>query len=162
VQRCVVRRIVDAVSGRLVAHSYLLASVNVQARADQLIRWAGWQADAKPYFLFLDQSLPNPESETALGKAARHDRLLVLAHTCLTALQLQQAQQAWAPPARRLLAQLAGQVFDPAQPVSGPVLLEGLGKLYVLLDALENGESASLPVAQHTVDGDAGSELWKS
>ena len=162
VQRCVVRRIVDAVSGRLVAHSYLLASVNVQARADQLIRWAGWQADAKPYFLFLDQSLPNPESETALGKAARHDRLLVLAHTCLTALQLQQAQQAWAPPARRLLAQLAGQVFDPAQPVSGPVLLEGLGKLYVLLDALENGESATLPVAQHTVDGDAGSELWKN
>lgn len=161
VQRCVVRRIVDAASGSLVAHSYLLASINVQARAHQLIRWAGWQADAKPYFHFLDQSLPSLEGETGLGNAARHNRLLVLAHTCLTAFRLQQAPQAWAHPARRVLAQLAGQAFDPAQPVPAPVLLEGLGKLYVLLEALETGGSASLPAAPQTAVGDMGNELWK-
>lgn len=162
VQRCVVRRIVNAVSGELIVHSYLLASVNIQVRADQLIRWAGWQVDAKSFFLFFDQSLPNSGDETGLGNAARQDRLLVLAHTCLTALRLQQAQQAWAPPARKLLAQLASQAFNPAHPVSGSVLLEGLGKLYVLLDALENGESVSTPAERHTVDDSMGSELWKS
>jgi len=159
-QRCVVRRVVDTASGRLVAHSYLLASVTVQAPARQLIRWAGWQADARPYFRLLDQSRPNPESDTSQGEAAMHNRLRVLAHTCLTTFRLQQAQQAWAPPARRVLAQLAGQAFDPAQSVLGPVLLEGLGKLYVLLDALETGEAASLPAAQHTADGEMRNGLW--
>ena len=161
-QRCVVRRIVDAVSGRLVVHSYLLASVSVQAPAQQLIRWAGWQAEARPYFRLLDQSLPSAEGETGLGEAARRNRMRVLAHTCLTAFRLQQAQQAWAQPARRVLAQLAGQAFDPDQPVPGPILLEGLGKLYVLLDALEIGEADSLPAAQHTAADDMGNELWKS
>jgi flagellar biosynthesis protein FlhF len=86
----------------------------------------------------------------------------VLAHTCLTAFRLQQARQAWAQPARRVLAQLAGQAFDPAQPVPGPVLLEGLGKIYVLLDALETGEAASLPAVQHADDGGTRNGLWKS
>ena len=162
VQRCVVRRIVDAASGRLVTHSYFLASVNVQARAHELIRWAGWQADAKPYFLLLDQSLPAPEGDTGSGESARHDRLLVLTHNCLTALRLQQAAQAWAQPARTVLAQLAGQTFDPAQPVPGPVLLEGLGKLHVLLDALETGETASLPAVPHAADGGTRNGVWKN
>ena len=159
-QRCVVRRIVDAASGRLVAHSYLLASACVRVPAQQLICWAGWQADVKAYFRLLDQSLPKPEGETSLGEAARDNRLLVLAHTCLTVFRLQQAQQAWAQPARRVLAQLAGQAFDPAQPVPSPVLLEGLGKLYVLLDALETGEAASLSAVQHAADGGVGNGLW--
>ena len=162
VQRCVVRRIVDAASGKLVAHSYLLASVNVQARAQQLIQWAGWKADARSYFLLLEQSLPNSAGGTGPSDALRLDRLRVLAHTCLTAFRLQQARQAWAQPARRVLAQLAGQAFDPAQPVPGPVLLEGLGKIYVLLDALETGEAASLPAVQQAADGGTRNGLWKS
>ncbi|MBG6077838.1 flagellar biosynthesis protein FlhF [Polaromonas sp. CG_9.11] len=161
-QRCVVRRIVDAASGKLVAHSYLLASVTVQARPQQLIQWASWQADAKAYFLLLDQSLPTPEGHTGPCDALRLDRLRVLAHTCLTAFRLQQAQQAWAAPVRRVLAQLAGQTFEPTQPVPGPVLLEGLGKLYVLLDALESGESAPVSEVQHAADGGTRNGLWKN
>ena len=161
-QRCVVRRIVDAASGKLVVHSYLLASVTVQARAQQLIQWAGWQADARAYFLLLEQSLPSPEDGTGPGDALRLDRLQVLAYTCLTAWRLQQARQAWAEPARRVLAQLAGQTFEPAQPVPGPVLLEGLGKLYVLLDALETGEAAPVLAIRHAADGGTRNELWKN
>ncbi len=161
-QRCVVLRIVDAAGGKLVAHSYLLASVSVQAPAQQLIQWAGWQANAKPYFRLLDQSLPIPDGDTDPGETAQYSRLLVHAHTCLTAFLLQKAQQAWAQPARRLLAQLAGQAFDPVQPVPGPVLLEGLGKFYVLLDALKTGEAASLPAAQQTADGEVGDGLWNN
>src|SRR5690606_16013427 len=152
----------DAASGKLVAHSYLLASVTVQAPALQLIQWAGWQADAEAYFLLLAQSLPNSESDSAAGGAIPLDRLRVLAHTCLTAFLLQQARQAWAEPARRVLAQLAGRTFEPAQPLPGPVLLEGLGKLYVLLDALETGEAAPVPTVRHAADGATRNELWKS
>ena len=156
-QRCIVRRIVDAASGRLVTHSYLLASIGVQAPAQQLIRWAGWQADTRPFFRLLDQSLPG--RDVVLGDAAWHNRLPVLAHTCLTAFRLQQATQAWAQPARKVLAELAGQAFDPAQPVPGPVLSQGLGKLHVLLDAMETGEAASMPAAQYTADGAMGNGL---
>ncbi|MEO8013771.1 MAG: flagellar biosynthesis protein FlhF [Polaromonas sp.] len=161
-QRCVVRRIVDAASGKLVAHSYLLASITVQAKAQQLIQWAGWQADARAYFLLLEQSLTNPEDDSGSGDALRLDRLRVLAHTCLTAFRLQQSPQAWAEPARRVIAQLAGQTFEPAQPVPGAVLLEGLGKLYVLLDALENGESAPVSAVQHAADGGTRNGVWKN
>ena len=161
-QRCVVRRMVDAASGKLVAHSYLLASITIQARAHKLIQWAGWQADAKSYFLLLEQSLPDPEGDTVLGPAHRYDHLRVLAHTCLTALLLQQARQVWAEPARRVLGQLAGQTFESAQPVPGRVLLEGLGKLYTLLDALETGEAAALPSASHTAASGVGNGLWKT
>ena len=175
VQRCVVRRIVDAASGRLVTHSYLLASVGVQAPAGQLIRWAGWQADARPYFLLLAQSLTRAEGNAGQHEeAAGHNCWPLLAHTCLTTFRLQQAQQAWALPARRVLAQLAGQPLDPAQPaqpVPGAVLLEGLGKLHVLLDALESGAAAegaetgaaaAAPAVQQPADGGPGSVLWKA
>ena len=71
--------------------------------------------------------------------------MLVAAQACTTVFRLQQAQDVWAATARKAMAQLAGQPVRADQPVPGPVLFEGLGKLYVLLDALESEETAALP-----------------
>ena len=85
--------------------------------------------------------------------------LLIAGHAAITVFGLQQAQQGWAETARRVMAQLAGQALRADRPVPGRALLEGLGKLFVLLDALETGEAASVPAAQHTADGDMGNGL---
>ena len=163
-QRCVVRRIVDAASGRLVEHRYLLASLSVQAPAQQLVRWADWQTGVRPYFRLLEQSLPLLETGDGPHAVARHDRLQALAHHCLTAWRLQQTRHSWAEPARRLLAQLAGQALDADVPVPAGVLLEGLGKLHVLLDALETdtGEAGASPATSHRANVASQGGRWKS
>jgi flagellar biosynthesis protein FlhF len=138
----------------------LLVSVNVQVRAQQLIQWVGWHANVRPYFLLLGQSLPKSEVDTGFDEATWRRSLPVLAHTCLTALRLQQAKQEWAEPARRVLAQLTGQNLETAQQVPNQVLQEGLGKLYVLLDAMETGDTTFLPAAQQPASGETRHGLW--
>jgi flagellar biosynthesis protein FlhF len=142
-QRCVVIRIVDAASGKLVAHNYLLSSVGIQAKAEQIMQWAVWRSAAEPYFNVLEQSLLQLAGSLALAEAGRLDTLRVAMQACITVFRLHQAPHAWAATARRAVAQLAGQPVPADQPVPGPVLFEGLGKLYVLLDALEIDETAA-------------------
>jgi flagellar biosynthesis protein FlhF len=144
-QRCVVRRIVDAASGKLVAHSYLLSSVSIQAKAQQIMQWAVWRAAAEPYFKLLEQSLLQFAGSLASGETVRLDTMRVAAQACITVFRLQQAPHAWAATARRAVAQLAGQPVQADQPVPGPVLFDGLGKLYVLLEALESDEADAGP-----------------
>lgn len=149
-QRCVVIRIVDAASGKLLAHNYLLSSVGIQAKAQQIMQWAVWRSAAEPYFKLLEQSLLQLTGSVASAETGWLDTLRVAVQACITVFRLQQAPHAWAATARRAVAQLAGQPVPADQPVPGPVLFEGLGKLYVLLDALEIDETAAWP----TVDPD--------
>ena len=144
-QRCVVRRIVDAASGKMVAHSYLLASSNIQAKAQQIMQWAVWRAAAEPYFRLLNQGLLQFGDSPVSSEADVLKRVLIAAQACITVFRLQQAQEAWAATARKVLAQLTGQSVHTDQPVPGPVLFEGLGKLYVLLDAMEIDEVTVVP-----------------
>lgn len=141
-QRCVVRRIVDAASGKLVSHSFLLTSLSIQAKAPQIMQWAVWRSAAEPYFKFLEQSLLQFAGSLAWAEPVRLDTLRVAAQASTTVFRLQQAPHTWAATARRALAKLAGQPVQADQSVPGPVLFEGLGKLYVLLDALESDEAA--------------------
>ena len=144
-QRCVVRRIVDAASGELVACSYLLASSNVQAKPQQLIQWSVWRGAAESYFKLLDQGLLQFGDRHVSGETAVLKKVLIAAQACITVFRLQQAQQAWAATACKVLAQLTGHSGHTGQPVPGPVLFEGLAKLYVLLDMLETDETTVLP-----------------
>lgn len=144
-QRCVVRRIVDAASGELVACSYLLASSDIGAKTQQLIQWAVWRSAAEPFFKLLDQGLLQFGDRHVSGDAAELKKILIAAQACITVFRLQRAPQAWAATACKVLAQLTGHSVQTDQPVPGPVLFEGLAKLYVLLDLLETDESTVLP-----------------
>ena len=147
--RCVVRRIVDAASGALLAHSYLLASINLQAKARKVVQWAAWRVNAEPYFALLDKALAQLAAGAPDGgPAGARTAALVAAQACTTVLRLQQSRAPWAEPARRVLAELAGPHTGAEPPAAGAVLFEGLGKLYALLDALELDEAEALPEAQ--------------
>ena len=139
--RCVVRRIADAQTGEPLMHSYVLASANVDASAQQIGQWAAWRASTEPYFKLLAQGLLQLRDSPAAGDPALTGRALVAGQACLTVFLLQQQVAAWAETARRVLAQLTGRSVRPDRPVPGLALFEGLEKLCVLLDALETDES---------------------
>lgn len=142
--RCVVRRVVDADTGKPLAHSYVLVSTDVRSTTQQIAQWPSWRKAADPYFKLLGQGVRQIDSGAAPDDMALHKRLLVAGQVSLTVFRLQQAQAAWADTARKVLAQLAGRTVRPKCPIPGPVLLEGLGKFFVLLDALQNdGEGPS-------------------
>lgn len=143
VLRCVVRRMVDAQSGKLLAHSYVLADEGLRVPARRMAQWPGWRGAADPYFRLLGQGLAQMD---AAGAPARR---LIAGQACATVFLLQGQQQAWAEAARAALAQLAGRAPKAGRPVPAAVLLEGLGKLLVLLDALET-EGVAAPSPAHT------------
>jgi len=143
VLRCVIRRMVDAQTGKLLAHSYVLAGENVRATARQMVQWPAWRSAAEPYFKLLGQGMA--QLDAADGPARR----LIAGQACATVFLLQGLQDGWAETARAALAQLAGRAPKAGRPVPAAVLLEGLGKLLVLLDALET-EGVDQPLPAHT------------
>jgi flagellar biosynthesis protein FlhF len=145
VLRCVVRRMVDAETGKVLAHSYVLAGRSVRASARQMAQWPAWRSAAEPYFKFLGQGIAQ------LDAAAAPARRLIAGRACTTVFLLHGLQDEWADAARKALAQLAGRPVRPGRPVPAPVLLEGVGKLLVLLDAFETEgvTVAAQPLASH-------------
>jgi flagellar biosynthesis protein FlhF len=134
--RCVVKKFVDVDSGKVLAHSYVLASTCIQATAQQMAQWPAWRSAAEPYFTLLSQSIPLLGECAASDDSALAKRLLVAGQACTTVFGLQHAQGAWAEAARQVLAQLAGRSHT-GHAAPGLALFEGLSKLFALLDALE-------------------------
>ena len=159
--RCVVSRVTDA-SGHQLEQGYLLASLDILAQPQQIVQWSNWRGAGVPYFGLLKQAVQQLEASELPLETTVLSRRLIAGHTAITVFGLQQAQQNWAETARRVMAQLAGQALRPDRPVPARALLEGLGKLFVLLDALETGDVASVSAAQHTADDDMGNRLWKN
>jgi flagellar biosynthesis protein FlhF len=143
--RCVVRRIIDADSGKPLAHSYVLASTGIQATALQIAQWPAWRTAAEAYFKLFNQGMGQLAEDAAPGDVAMRKRQLITGQAASTVHRLQRSQNATAETARKGLAQLAGRVVRADRPVPGPVLLEGLGKLFVLLDALETDDPTVAP-----------------
>lgn len=143
--RCIVKKIVDLDSGKVLVQSYVLASTGIQATAQQMAQWPAWRVAAEPYFKLLNQSLPLLAEGAAADGSALPKRLLIAGQACTTVFRLQHAQDAWAGPARQVLAQLAGQSAGTDRAALGLALFEGLGKLFALLDALETEGAAASP-----------------
>jgi flagellar biosynthesis protein FlhF len=143
--RCVIRRVVEASSGRPLALSYLVASAGVHATAQQMSQWPGWRTAAEPHFRLLAQADTQLLVDGApSGEQAGLKRRWVAGQVCTTVLRLQQASQPWAEVARKVLTQLAGRAVRPGRLVPAPVLLEGLIKFLVLLEALETDAGSDL------------------
>ncbi|MGB4358834.1 MAG: flagellar biosynthesis protein FlhF [Rhodoferax sp.] len=147
VLRCVVRRLVDAQTGKALAHNYLLASTRVEASAEQMAQWPAWRSAAEPYFKLLRQGLLQLGDGGLAGELGARKRLLVAGQAATTVFRLLRAQDVWADTARKALAQLAGRPVRPDRPVPGRALFEGLRKLFALLDALATEDAAP---ASHT------------
>ncbi len=149
--RCVVRRVMDDESDKQLALHYVLVSSGVDATAQQVVQWADWRVGAEPYFKLLSQGLAQLAENEAVGEDTVLKRMLISGQLASTVFLLQCRQEAWADTARKLLAQLAGKAIRPDRPVPGVLLLEGLGRLFVLLDALATDDSSLLPAAERVM-----------
>ncbi len=141
--RCAVRRIVDVESGEPLAHDYVLASGATGASAQQMAQWPGWRDATEPYFKLLAQSIAQLALEAPATALAGGKRMLLSGQVANTVFLLQRKDDAWAQAAQQVLAQLSGRFFAPDQPVPASVLLEGLGKLLVLLDTSDGDDAAA-------------------
>jgi flagellar biosynthesis protein FlhF len=139
--RCVVTRIVDQSSGKLLASWYLLsnlASSATSVTAAQLAAWSCWKQAADPYYKLLKQAIQQLDACTEPGDSQMQKRLLIAAQASTTVWRLAHKQDEWAAAARALLAQLAGHRIRSGSVTvtSAAALFEGFGKLIALLDAL--------------------------
>jgi flagellar biosynthesis protein FlhF len=155
VVRCIVMRIVDQHKGKVLAQWYLLSNIGKQFAPHQIAQWSCWRSEVEPYAKLLKQGVIQLGGCGQPGDSDMLKRLLIAGQAGTTVWRLQHAQGNWAEAARKLLTQLAGRQDRPGKPVAGTVLFEGLGKLYMLLDALDgdNVAIASQATGMATVQG---------
>lgn len=147
--RAMVMRIADADSGKVLAQWQVLTNLGAEVPAAQLAQWQTWAIEQEPCFRLMRACLPSLGGVGEPGDPELMKRLLMAGQIGTTVWRLQQAQGAWAERARALLGQLTGRVARPDRALPAHVLCEGLGKLFVLLDAL--GTESPAPVAGQPV-----------
>ncbi len=140
--RCVVTRLVDAGTGKSLRLAYVLASPCIKATALQIAQWAAWRARVEPCFKLINQNILQLGECSVFGNLAPPERVLLAGQASSTVFRLQHATGAWAETARKVLAQLAGRPVRAGRAIPGAALFEGLGKFFVLLDALETDDVA--------------------
>ncbi|VTU27009.1 Flagella-associated GTP-binding protein [Variovorax sp. PBS-H4] len=134
--RCVVTRVVEPKTRKILAQGYLLSNVGSEVGAEQLARWHGWAAEAEPCFRLLRQGLQLVGGLGELGDPHMMKRVLIAGQASTTVWRLLHAEGEWAGRARSLLSQLTGRRLRPDRAPSGNVLYEGVAKMFLLLEAL--------------------------
>ena len=137
VLRCVVIRMVDAQSRKTIVQTYLLSNIGREVAARQLAQWQGWATEADPCFQLIRKGLQLMDGMGELGTPNMMKRLLLVGQVTTTVWRLLHASGDWAERTRTLLTQLTGRSVQPDLPLSGNVLFEGVGKLFLLLDTLD-------------------------
>ncbi|MBT2335638.1 flagellar biosynthesis protein FlhF [Variovorax paradoxus] len=135
--RCIVTRVTDARSHKILAQGYALTNIGRDIAAPQLAQWQGWAAEAEPCLRLLRQGLSVLGGLGEAGDPHMMKRLLIAGQVTTTVWRLLQANGDWAGRTRALLSQLTGRPARPGRPVSGNVLYAGVGKLFFLLEALD-------------------------
>ena len=136
VLRCVAVRMVDAQNRKTIAQTYLLSNIGGEVAARQLAQWQGWATEADPCFQLIKKGLQLMGGMGELGTPNMMKRLLIIGQVTTTVWRLLYASGDWAGRTRTLLTQLTGRSVQPDLPLSGNVLFEGVGKLFLLLDTL--------------------------
>lgn len=140
--RCVVTRVLDARGQKILAQSYLLSNLGSEVSAQQLAQWQGWAAEADPCFRLLRQGVQLIGGMGELGDPDMMKRLLIAGQVGTTVWRLLQARGEWADRTRVLLNQLSGRPARSSRPLTGNALYVGVGKLFMLLEALGTESTA--------------------
>lgn len=124
--------------GDVVAQWYLLSNLTDEVDDAQLALWYYWRWEVESFFKLLKgagHQLESWEQETA---RATFNRILIATQACVMAWGLMQAQGDNAIQARMFLVRLSGRQMKRARPVTFPALLDGLFKLFMMLETLEH------------------------
>lgn len=134
--RLVVSKITNG-DGDVVALWYLLSNLTDDVDDAQLALWYYWRWEIESFFKLLKgagHQLESWEQETA---RATFNRILIATQSCVMAWGLMQAQGDDAIRTRLFLVRLSGRQMKRARPVTFPALLDGLYKLFTMLETLE-------------------------
>lgn len=135
--RLVASKIING-DGDVVAQWYLLSNVTDDVDDAQLALWYYWRWEIESFFKLLKgagRQLESWEQETA---RATFNRILIATQACVMAWGLMQAQGDDVIRTRQFLVRLSGRQMKQARPVTFPALLDGLYKLFTMLEALEH------------------------
>ena len=135
--RLVASKIING-DGDVVAQWYLLSNLTDDVDDAQLALWYYWRWGIESFFKLLKgagHQLESWEQETA---RATFNRILIATQACVMAWRLMQAKGEDAIRARLFLVRLSGRKTKRARPVTFPALLDGLYKLFTMLETLEH------------------------
>lgn len=155
VLRCVVTRIVDAQSRKTIAQTYLLSNIGREVAARQLAQWQGWATEADPCFRLIRHGLQLMGGSGELGVPNMMKRLLIAGQVTTTVWRLLFASGDWAERTRTQLTELTGRAVRSDLSMSGNILFEGMGKLFLRLDTLDT-QSKGEPIANVQDSGAVG------
>lgn len=135
--RLVVSRILDG-KGQVLAEWYLLSNVTDDVPDETLALWYYYRWRIESYFKLLKQAGHQVESWEQESGAALFKRLLIVTQACALAWRIMRAEGEFAQQARIFLVRLSGRQMKRTQPVTPSALLDGLFKLFVMIETLEN------------------------
>lgn len=135
--RLVVSNIIND-EGDVVAQWYLLSNVAAQVEDAQLALWYYWRWEIESFFKLLKGAGHQLESWAQETARATFNRILIATQACVMAWGLMRAPGEDALRARAFLVRLSGRQMKRAKPVTLPALLDGLFKLFTMLDTLEH------------------------
>jgi flagellar biosynthesis protein FlhF len=142
VLRCVVTRVLDARSQKILAQTYSLSNIGTEVTARQIAQWQSWAVDADPCFRLIRQGLQLVGGIGELGDPDMMKRLLIAGQVTTTVWRLLHAKGEWADRTRGLLNQLSGRPVRSSRPLTGNALFVGVSKLFLLLEALGTESTA--------------------
>ena len=141
--RLVVSRIEDA-AGTLLAQWYLLTNLPHSVADGQVALWYYYRWQIESYFKLLKEAghqLESWEQETGL---AVFKRLLIAGAASVLVWRLMRTTDAFGQRTREFLVRLSGRQMKPDKPITGPALLDGLFKLFAMLETLQHYSSDEL------------------
>lgn len=134
--RLVVSRIEDA-AGKIIATWYLLSNLPQTVPAQRLALWYYWRWRIESYFKLLKQAghqLENWEQETGL---AILKRVLIASHACALAWRVLRHPDEQVRHTATFLVRLSGRQMKRTRALTAPAVLDGLYKLFAMLEVLE-------------------------
>lgn len=134
--KLLVSRVRSKETGELLAQWCLLSNV-MDVSDNQLATWYYYRWRIESYFKVLKQAGHQLESWGQETGKAIFKRLLIVAQSCALAWQIMHAQGEKAEAFKSFLVKLSGRQMKWKQPVTLPALLDGLFKLFMLLEVLE-------------------------
>ncbi|MGJ7612026.1 MULTISPECIES: flagellar biosynthesis protein FlhF [unclassified Variovorax] len=140
--RCVATRTLDARTGNVLALGFALSNVGTEVTARQLAQWQGWANEAEPCFRLLRDGVQLAGGIGELGDPDNMKRLLIAGQVTTTVWRLLHAEGEWADRTRALLGQLTARPARNGRLMSGSALYAGVGKLFLLLEALGTESTA--------------------
>jgi len=135
--RLVVSRICDE-SGQMLAQWYLLADVPDNVPAQTLALWYYYRWRIESYFKLLKQAGHQLESWEQETGGAIFKRLLIVSQACALAWRIMRAEGKFAEKTKTFLVRLSGRQMKQKRPVTPSALLDGLFKLFMMIETLEH------------------------